>query len=57
MVVGDGDVGGRKVEDLLVAGAEVTVVSREATPVLEAMAAQGSIKFLGRISFRSISMA
>jgi len=46
LVVGGGDVGERKVEDLLLAGAKVTVVSREATPVLEAMAAQGLIKFL-----------
>ena len=46
LVVGGGDVGERKVEDLLLAGAQVTLVSREATPVLEAMAAQGLIKFL-----------
>jgi precorrin-2 dehydrogenase / sirohydrochlorin ferrochelatase len=46
LVVGGGDVGERKVEDLLLAGAQVNLVSREATPVLEAMAAQGLIKFL-----------
>lgn len=46
LVVGGGDVGERKVEDLLLAGAQVTLVSRAATPVLEAMAAQGLIKFL-----------
>jgi precorrin-2 dehydrogenase / sirohydrochlorin ferrochelatase len=46
LVVGGGAVGERKVEDLLLAGAQVTLVSREATPVLEAMAAQGLITFL-----------
>jgi precorrin-2 dehydrogenase / sirohydrochlorin ferrochelatase len=46
LVVGGGAVGERKVEDLLLAGAKVTLVSREATPVLEAMAAQGLITFL-----------
>ncbi len=46
LVVGGGAVGERKVEDLLLAGAKVTLVSREATPVLEAMAGQGLIIFL-----------
>jgi precorrin-2 dehydrogenase/sirohydrochlorin ferrochelatase len=46
LVVGGGGVGERKVEDLLLAGAQVTLVSREATPALEAMAAQGLIRFL-----------
>jgi precorrin-2 dehydrogenase len=46
LVVGGGSVGERKVEDLLLAGAQVTLVSREATPALEAMAAQGLIRFL-----------
>jgi precorrin-2 dehydrogenase / sirohydrochlorin ferrochelatase len=45
LVVGGGAVGERKVEDLLIAGAQVTLVSREATPVLVAMAAQGLINF------------
>jgi precorrin-2 dehydrogenase/sirohydrochlorin ferrochelatase len=46
LVVGGGGVGERKVEDLLLAGAQVTLVSREATPVLEAMAGQGLIIYL-----------
>jgi precorrin-2 dehydrogenase len=45
LVVGGGSVGERKVEDLLLAGAQVTLVSREITPVLEAMAAQGLITY------------
>jgi precorrin-2 dehydrogenase/sirohydrochlorin ferrochelatase len=46
LVVGGGAVGERKVEDLLTAGAQVTLVSREATPTLEAMAGQGLITYL-----------
>ncbi len=45
LVVGGGAVGERKVEDLLLAGAQVTLVSRDATPVLTAMAAQGLITY------------
>ena len=45
LVVGGGAIGERKVEDLLLAGAQVTLVSREVTPVLAAMAAQGLITY------------
>jgi precorrin-2 dehydrogenase/sirohydrochlorin ferrochelatase len=45
LVVGGGGVGERKVEDLLLAGARVTLVSREATPTLKTMAAQGLITY------------
>jgi len=45
LVVGGGAVGERKVADLLVAGARVTLVSREITPTLEAMAARGEIAY------------
>jgi precorrin-2 dehydrogenase/sirohydrochlorin ferrochelatase len=45
LIVGGGAVGERKVEDLLLAGARVTLVSREATPVLQTMAAQGLITY------------
>jgi precorrin-2 dehydrogenase/sirohydrochlorin ferrochelatase len=40
LVVGGGAVGERKVQDLLLAGARVTLVSREVTPVLADMAAR-----------------
>ncbi len=43
LVVGGGAVGERKVQDLVAAGARVTVVSREFTPALREMAAQGII--------------
>ncbi len=43
LVVGGGAVGERKVQDLLAAGAKVTVVSREATPLLHSQAGQGLI--------------
>ena len=46
LVVGGGSVGQRKVEDLLAAGAQVTLVSREATAVLATMAARGLITYL-----------
>jgi precorrin-2 dehydrogenase / sirohydrochlorin ferrochelatase len=46
LVVGGGAVGERKVQDLLAAGARVTVVSRELTPGLAALAAQGKIQFI-----------
>ena len=44
LVVGGGAVGERKVRDLMAAGARVTVVSRELTPGLAEMAAQGKIQ-------------
>lgn len=43
LVVGGGAVGERKVQDLLAAGAKVTVISREVTPLLRDQAAQGLI--------------
>ena len=46
LVVGGGSVGQRKVDDLLLAGAAVTLVSRESTSALQTMAAQGLITFL-----------
>ena len=46
LVVGGGLVGERKVQDLLLAGARVTVVSRELTPALEQIAANGEIRYL-----------
>ena len=46
LVVGGGAVGERKVRDLLAAGARVTVVSRELTPDLATLAAQGKIRFI-----------
>lgn len=44
LVVGGGAVGERKVLDLLAAGAQVTVVSREFTPRLQELAARGDIR-------------
>ncbi len=38
--------GERKVEDLLAAGAQVTVVSREITPTLQGLWQQGAIRYL-----------
>jgi precorrin-2 dehydrogenase/sirohydrochlorin ferrochelatase len=46
LVVGGGAVGERKVRDLLVAGARVTVVSRELTPGLAELATQGRLHFI-----------
>jgi precorrin-2 dehydrogenase/sirohydrochlorin ferrochelatase len=46
LVVGGGPVGERKVQDLLQAGARVTVVSRDLTPTLAAQAAQGQIHYI-----------
>ena len=46
LVVGGGAVGERKVQDLLLAGARVTVVSRDLTPALAQMAAKGEIRYL-----------
>ncbi len=46
LVVGGGAVGERKVQDLLVAGARVTLVSREITPGLAELAAAGRIHFI-----------
>lgn len=45
LVVGGGAVGARKVEDLLAAGARVTVISRTAIPELLALAERGLITF------------
>ena len=46
LVVGGGAVGERKVRDLLTAGAQVTVVSRELTPGLAELAGKGRIHFI-----------
>jgi precorrin-2 dehydrogenase len=46
LVVGGGSVGQRKVEDLLAAGAQVTLVSREATAALQTLAARELITYL-----------
>jgi precorrin-2 dehydrogenase/sirohydrochlorin ferrochelatase len=46
LVVGGGAVGERKIQDLLVAGARVTVVSRDLTPGLADLAAQGRLHFI-----------
>jgi precorrin-2 dehydrogenase/sirohydrochlorin ferrochelatase len=46
MVVGGGPVGERKVRDLLEAGAQVTIVSRELTPGLAELVHQGKIHYL-----------
>ena len=46
LVVGGGAVGERKVQDLLLAGARVTVVSREITPGLAELAAAGRLHFI-----------
>ncbi len=46
LVVGGGAVGERKVGDLLMAGARVTVVSRELTPELIDLAGQGKIQVI-----------
>jgi len=46
LVVGGGSVAARKVQDLLMAGAGVTVVSPELTPALAALAGQGDIRHI-----------
>jgi len=46
LVVGGGAVGERKVQDLLAAGARVTVVSQALTPRLAELAAQGRVQFI-----------
>ncbi len=46
LVVGGGAVGERKVQDLLAAGARVTVVSPTLTPELAALASRGEIRYL-----------
>jgi precorrin-2 dehydrogenase/sirohydrochlorin ferrochelatase len=46
LVVGGGAVGERKVQDLLAAGAKVTVVSRTLTSALAALASRGEIVYL-----------
>jgi len=46
LVVGGGAVGERKVQDLRVAGARVTVVSLSLTPALAELAAAGQIRYL-----------
>jgi precorrin-2 dehydrogenase / sirohydrochlorin ferrochelatase len=46
LVVGGGAVGERKVQDLLAAGAKVTVVSRAVTPALAELASRGKIVYL-----------
>jgi precorrin-2 dehydrogenase/sirohydrochlorin ferrochelatase len=46
LVVGGGAVGERKVQDLLLAGAQVTVLSRELTPALQELAEAGQIRYL-----------
>jgi uroporphyrin-III C-methyltransferase/precorrin-2 dehydrogenase/sirohydrochlorin ferrochelatase len=48
VVVGGGQVAHRRVAGLLEAGAEVTVVSPEVTPVLEALVAPGSLVWIRR---------
>ncbi|HAY22062.1 MAG TPA: siroheme synthase, partial [Desulfobacterales bacterium] len=45
LVVGGGAIGERKVQDLLLAGARVSVVSREATPTLLDLARRGEILY------------
>jgi precorrin-2 dehydrogenase / sirohydrochlorin ferrochelatase len=46
LVVGGGAVGERKVQDLLAAGARVTLVSQALTPRLAELAAQGRVHFI-----------
>jgi precorrin-2 dehydrogenase/sirohydrochlorin ferrochelatase len=46
LVVGGGVVGERKVQDLLEAGARVTLVSRDLTPALQELADQGKVHYL-----------
>ena len=46
LVVGGGAVGERKVQDLRLAGAQVTVLSRSLTPALEELAEAGQIRYL-----------
>jgi precorrin-2 dehydrogenase/sirohydrochlorin ferrochelatase len=49
LVVGGGSVGERKVQDLLAAGARVTVVSPGVTPLLADLVAQGEISHLDEV--------
>jgi precorrin-2 dehydrogenase / sirohydrochlorin ferrochelatase len=53
LVVGGGEVGLEKVEGLLACDGDVTLVSPEATPELEALAAEGSIQWEQREYRRS----
>jgi precorrin-2 dehydrogenase / sirohydrochlorin ferrochelatase len=48
LVVGGGEVGLEKVEGLLACDAEVTLVAPEAVPELEALGAEGSIRWIQR---------
>lgn len=48
LVIGGGPVGERKVQGLLAAGAQVRLVSPEATPLLQSWAASGHIEWLQR---------
>ncbi len=48
VVVGGGEVAARKVESILEAGARVTVVSPHLSPILESLAASGSVTHLAR---------
>jgi precorrin-2 dehydrogenase/sirohydrochlorin ferrochelatase len=48
LVVGGGAVGERKVQDLLAAGAQVTVVSRTLTSALADLASRGKIAYLAQ---------
>ncbi|MEW6266379.1 MAG: bifunctional precorrin-2 dehydrogenase/sirohydrochlorin ferrochelatase [Thermodesulfobacteriota bacterium] len=47
LVVGGGEVGRRKVESLLACGAAVTLVSRDLTPDLDRLVAEGQVERLG----------
>lgn len=47
LVVGGGKVAERKVETLLEYGAEVTLVSRDVTPLLQNLAETGRIRYIG----------
>jgi len=55
LVVGGGAVGERKVQDLMAAGARVTVVSRTLTPELAALAIRGEISYLPE-DFREVQV-
>src|SRR5258707_1640475 len=48
VVVGGGVVAARKVESLVDAGAHVTVVSSQLSPLIEALVARGSVKHIAR---------
>lgn len=51
LVVGGGNIGQRKVEDLLIAGARVTLVSREVTAILQNLADEKKISLL-KVDFK-----